>query len=118
MFILSFLSILISSWLHWSPLAGASFVLGCAAAAWWTKPRDLLSVVVSPPVLFFCALLIVKALTSTGNMLVSMAEGATLTLAGVAPWLFAGLAVSVIIACFRGLPRCVRDLRRDLRAPH
>ena len=116
MFVLSFLGILVSSWLHWSPLAGGSFVLGCAAAARWTKSRDLLSVVVSPPVLFFCALLSVKALTSTGNMLVSIAEGTTLTLASVAPWLFAGVAVSLIIACFRGLPRCIRDLRRDLRA--
>ena len=30
--------------------------------------------------------------------------------------LFAGVAVSLIIACFRGLPRCIHDLRRDLRA--
>jgi hypothetical protein len=115
MLVLFFLGILVASWLHWSPVAGGSFVLGCAAAAWWTKPRDLLTVVVSPPLLFFCALLGVKALTSTGDTLISIAEGTALTLADVAPWLFAGVAACLIIAWFRGLPRCVRDLRQDMR---
>jgi hypothetical protein len=116
MFVLSFLGILVSTWLDWSPVAGASFVLGCVAAAWWTKPRDLLSVVISPPILFFCALLAAKALTSTGNTLISVAEGTVLTLADVAPWLIAGMAACLIIAWFRGLSRCLRDLRGDLRA--
>jgi hypothetical protein len=116
MFVLSFLGILISTWLNWSPLAGASFVIGCAAAAWRTKPRDLLSVVVSPPLLFFCALLIVKALTATGNTLISTAEGTVLTLASVGPWMLVGVAVSLVIAWFRGLPRCIRDLRGSLQA--
>jgi uncharacterized protein DUF6542 len=111
MLVVFFLGLLVASWLHWSPLAGGSFVLGCAAAARWTKPRDLLSVVVSPPALFFIALLGVKALTATGSVLISVAEGTVLTLADIAPWLFAGVAVSLIIACFRGLPQCIRDLR-------
>jgi hypothetical protein len=116
MFVLSFLGILISTWLDWSPLAGGSFVVGCAAAAWWTKPRDLLSVVISPPLLFFCALLATKALTATGNTLISIAEGTVLTLADVGPWMLVGVAVSLVIAWFRGLPRCVRDLRGSLQA--
>ena len=37
-----------------------------------------------------------------------------LTLASAAPWLFTGVALSVIVAWFRGLPQCVSDLRRDL----
>jgi hypothetical protein len=111
MFVVFFLGLLLASWLHWSPLAGGSFVLGCGAAARWTKPRDLLSVVVSPPALFLIALLGVKALTATGNVLISVAEGTVLTLADIAPWLFAGVAVSLIIAFFRGLPQCIRDLR-------
>jgi Domain of unknown function (DUF6542) len=115
MAVLFFLGSLAAAGLDWSPLAGASFVLGCAAAAWWTKPGDLLSVVVSPPLLFFCALLGVKALTATGNKLVSIAGGTTLALADVAPWLLAGVAISLIIACFRGLPRCIGDLRREAR---
>ena len=120
MFVLFSLGILVATWMNWSPLAAASFVVGCAAAAWWTKPRDLLSVVVSPPILFFCALLGVKALTATGNTLVSVAGGTVLTLAVVAPWLLVGAVISVIIAWSRGLPRCVSDLRRathgDLQA--
>jgi hypothetical protein len=111
MLVVFFLGLLVASWLHWAPLAGGSFVLGCAAAARWTKPRDLLSVVVSPPALFLIALLGVKALTATGSVLISVAEGTVLTLADIAPWLFAGVAVSLIIACFRGLPQCIRDLR-------
>jgi hypothetical protein len=116
MFVVFFLGLLVASWLHWSPLAGGSFVLGCAAAARWTKPRDLLSVVVSPPALFLIALLCVKGLTATGSVLISVAEGTVLTLADTAPWLFAGVAVSLIIACFRGLPRAIRDLRGNLQA--
>jgi hypothetical protein len=114
MFVLFFLGILVSGWLGWSPLAGGSFVLGGVAAARWTKSRDLLSVVVSPPLLFLCALLCAKALTATGNKLVSIAEGTVLTLADVALWLLVGMAASLIIAWFRGLPRCVRDLRGNL----
>jgi hypothetical protein len=116
MLVLFFLGILAATWLGWSPLAGASFVLGCAAAAWRTKPRDLLSAVVSPPLLFFAALVGVKVLTATGDTLVSVAGGTVLTLASVAPWLLAGVAISLIIAWFRGLRRCVSDLRRAARA--
>lgn len=111
MFVLFFVGILAATWLDWNPLAGVSFVLGCAAAARWTKQRDLLSVAVSPPVLFFCALVAVKALTATGNTLVSVTGGTALTLASVAPWLLGGAALCLIIAWFRGLPRCVSDLR-------
>jgi hypothetical protein len=115
MFVLFFLGLLVATWVDWSTFAGAVFVLGCAAAAWRTKARDLLSVAVSPPLLFFCALLCVKTLTASGNTLVSIAGGTALTLANVAPWLLAGVAILLIIAWFRGLPRCVSDLRRAAR---
>jgi hypothetical protein len=115
MFVLFFLGLLVATWLGLNTVAGAIFVLGCAAAARWTQPRDLLGVAVSPPILFFCALLCVKTLTASGNTLVSVAGGATLALANVAPWLLAGVAISLIIAWFRGLPRCVSDLRRAAR---
>ena len=118
MLVLFFLGMLVATWLHWGPLAGGSFLVGSVAAAWYTKRRDLLSVAVSPPLLFFCALICVKALTATGNALVSTAEGTALTLASVAPWLFAGVALSLIVAWFRGLPRCVSDLRRDAICGH
>jgi hypothetical protein len=114
MLVLFFLGLLLSTWLHWGVLAGGSFLIGSVAAARYTRQPHLLAVVVTPPLLFFCDLVCVKALTSTGNALLSTVEGTALTLASAAPWLFAGVAGSLIVAWFRGLPRCVSDLRRDL----
>jgi hypothetical protein len=115
MLLVFFLGVLAASWLHWGPLAGGSFLVGCVAAAWYTKQRDLLTVAVSPPLLFLIVLICVKALTADGNIMLSTVEGTALTLGNVAPWLFAGVALSLIVAWFRGLPRCVARLRRDLR---
>jgi hypothetical protein len=115
MLLVFFIGVLAADWLHWSPLADASFLIGSAAAAWYTKQRDLLTVAVSPPLLFFIMVICVKALTATGNTALSAVEGTALTLANVAPWLFIGVVLSLLIAWFRGLPRCVADLRRDLR---
>ncbi len=110
-----FFSLLVASWLQWGVLAGAGFVIGSVAGTWYTKPRDLLTAVVSPPLLFFCALVCVKALTATGSTIISTVEGTALTLANVAPWLFAGVVVYLIVAWVRGLPQSVAGLRRDLR---
>jgi hypothetical protein len=115
MLVLFFFSLLLASWLKWGVLAGASFVIGGVAAAWYTKPRDLLTVAVSPPLLFFGSLICVKALTAQGSTIISTLAGTALTLANVAPWLFAGVIVYLIVAWVRGLPQCVTDLRRDLR---
>ena len=115
MLVLFFLSLLLASWLQWGVLAGAGFVIGSVGAAWYTRRRDLLVVAVSPPLLFFRALIVVKALTAKGSMIISTVEGTALTLANVAPWLFAGVIVYVIVAWVRGLPQCVADLRHDLR---
>ena len=115
MLLLFLVSLLVASWLRWGVLAGASFVIGSVAAAWYTRPRDLLAVVVSPPLLFFCALICVKAVTAQGAAIISTVEGTALTLANVAPWLFAGVILYLIVAWARGLPRCVTALRHDLR---
>jgi len=115
MFVLFFTGLLVSSWLHLGPLAGASFLAGTVLAAWYTKQRDLLTVAVSPPLVFFFALVCVKALTATGSTALSTVEGTALTLANVAPWLFAGMLLALIVAWSRGLRRCIADLRRDLR---
>jgi len=112
------LGLLGASWLHWPVLAGAAFLAGSAAAARYTRPADLLTAAVTPPLLFCVALVGVKAGTATGNAALSIAEGTALTLAGAAPWLFAGTALSLIIAWSRGLTRCVRELRQDLRRSH
>jgi hypothetical protein len=115
MFTVFFIGLLISTRLGWGLLSGPTFLAGSVAAAGYTKQRDLLTVAVTPPLLFFVALLCVKALTATGNALLSTVEGTALTLANVAPWMFAGVVIYLVIAWFRGLPRCVSDLRRDLR---
>lgn len=115
MLLLFLVSLLVASWLEWGILAGASFVVGSVAAAWYTRPRDLLAVAVSPPLLFFCALICIKALTAQGAVIISTVEGTALTLANVAPWLFAGVILYLIVAWARGLPRCITELRHGLR---
>lgn len=95
-------------------LTGVAFVLGAALAARYTKAADLLTVVVLPPLVFFCVLVCVKAVTGTGNLLVSVLEGCALALAGLAPWLFIGVVVNLVIAWARGLPHCIADFRRSL----
>lgn len=115
MFVLFFLGLLISDGLSWMWLAGATFVAGSAGAARYANSRDLLAVAVSPPLLFVCALVLARAATASGHLLASVAEGTLLTLASVAPWLFAGVAANLVICLLRGLPACIGDLRRDLR---
>ncbi len=115
MFAVFTLGLVGASWLSQPALAGGAFVAGNVAAAWYTRPRDLLTVAVTPPLLFCIALMGVKTLTATGNMTVAIAGGTAITLAAVAPWLLAGTVVSLIIACLRGLPGRIGALRQQLR---
>jgi len=110
------LGLLVASWMGWPVLAGASFVIGSVAAVLYVRPGDLLMVTIAPPLLFGIALVAVKAVTATGSLALSIAEGTAITMAEVAPWLFAGVALTLIIAWARGLRGCVRELRQDLRA--
>ena len=105
-----------ASWTPWPVLAGAFFVIGSAAAVIYVRPGDLLMVTIAPPLLFGITLLGVKAATASGNVVLSIAEGTAITMAEVAPWLFAGMALTLVIAWARGLRGCVRELRQDLRA--
>ncbi|HCU94020.1 MAG TPA: hypothetical protein DHU96_15360 [Actinobacteria bacterium] len=115
MFAVFIAGLLGATWLGWQVLAGGAFLAGSVAAACYTRQRDLLTVAVTPPLLFCIALVGVKTLTATGNAAVAIAGGTALTLAGAAPWLLAGTALNLVIACIRGLPRCVGELRRDLQ---
>lgn len=119
MFWLFFLGTLAAGWLHLGVLTGLSFVAGCGLAARYTRRDGLLAVVASPPLIFIIALVITETLTThaTGirRSVESVAEGTFLTLAGVAPWLFAGVILGLAIAITRGLPQCLRDLAADLR---
>jgi hypothetical protein len=110
------IGLLAATWLGWGVLAGLAFVVGCALAAWYAAPPGLLTVVVTPPLLFLGALLLVNALTGSGGLLFSVVLGTVVTLAGTAPWLAAGMILTLVIALFRGLPRCIRDLYRELRS--
>jgi hypothetical protein len=110
------LGLLVASWTGWPVPVGAFFVIGSVAAVLYVRPGDLLMVTIAPPLLFGIALVAVKAATATGSMVLSVAEGTAITMAEVAPWLFAGTVLALIIAWARGLRGCVRELRQDLRA--
>jgi Domain of unknown function (DUF6542) len=103
--------LLAASWLGWTVLVGLAFVAGCGLAARYTRPADLLTVAVSPPLVFFCVLVFAKTVTASGNALLSIAGGIALTLAATAPWLFAGVALSLILCWRRGLAGRISDLR-------
>jgi hypothetical protein len=110
------LGLLVASWMGWPVLAGASFVIGSVTAVLYVRRDDLLVATIVPPLLFGFTLVAVKAATATGSVVLSIAEGIAITMAEVAPWLFAGMALTLAIAWTRGLRGCVRELRQDLRA--
>lgn len=116
MAVLFTVGLLVASWLGVTMLAGVFFVAGSGLAAWYTRPADLLTVVLVPPILFSSALILVEVLTASGSLALSVIAGSVVVLVSLAPWLAAGLVLTVAIAWARGLPQCVRDLRRDLRA--
>jgi hypothetical protein len=115
MFSVFFPGVMTAGWLHFGMLAGLSFLAGCVIAGLYTRRDDLLTVVTMPPVIFLAAVICVKAITSTGSALISTAEGTILTLSAAAAWLFAGVAVTLIIALCRGLPRSIGEFRAALR---
>jgi hypothetical protein len=102
----------VSDWLGVGVLGDATFVAACAVIACYTKPSDLLPVVVCPPLVFLIACLCAKLATSAGGT--AAAEGTLVTLGNSAPWLFAGTVLTVIVGLRRGLLGNFRDLRRDL----
>jgi Domain of unknown function (DUF6542) len=110
------LGLLVASLMGWPVLAGASFVIGSVATVLYVRPGDLLMVTIVPPLLFGISLVAVKAATATGSVALSVAEGTAITMAEVAPWLFAGMALTLAVAWARGLRGCIRELRQDLRA--
>ncbi|WP_049577076.1 DUF6542 domain-containing protein [Nonomuraea sp. SBT364] len=99
-------------------LVGVAFVVACLLAVILVNPRELLSLVVTPPLVFFVATLFVelgRALSSVG-IVQSLALGLYSSLSRGAPWLFAGSAVVLGVAWGRGLRDNVRELREELRA--
>ena len=109
-----FLGLLIADWANWSALAGAVFFMASTLTAYYVRPSGLLPVVVSPPLLFFAACVLAKALTSAGSL--AAFSGTMVTLASSAGWLFAGTGLTILIALLRGLRSEVRALVLALRS--
>ncbi|MFI6517167.1 DUF6542 domain-containing protein [Spirillospora sp. NPDC050679] len=116
MFAAALLGGLLSRWLEMPLLAGAGFVLGCAVAALLTRPADLLTLAVSPPLVFLAATFLAVLVTALGDgsLLTGVGGGVLLTLAATAPWLFGGTLLLLVITAPRGLLAQVRDLRGRL----
>jgi len=112
-------SCLLAAWLHLVVVAGLGFCAGSALAAWYCRPAALLRLVVAVPAVFATAVILAQLATlpwgGRHGLVLPVAGGTLLTLAAVAPWLYAGTAAALAIALFRGLPRCVRELRAELR---
>ncbi|HEY8481241.1 MAG TPA: DUF6542 domain-containing protein [Spirillospora sp.] len=107
---------LLSRWFDAPMIAGAGFAIGCALAAFATRPADLLTLVVSPPLVFFAATLTAEIITTLGNgsLLRSVTVGVLTSLASTAPWLFFATALVVVVSLARGLMTNVRELRDKL----
>ncbi|MFA1545130.1 DUF6542 domain-containing protein [Actinomadura chokoriensis] len=107
---------LMSRWFGVPLLAGAGFAIGCALAAFATRPADLLTLAVSPPLVFFAATITVVLATTLGqgSLLRGLTLGVLTALAATAPWLFFGTLLVVVICLARGLMTNVRELQDKL----
>jgi hypothetical protein len=95
-----FVILLLAAWTGWGPLAGAAFVCGCGVIASYTRTSGLRAVVVSPPLLFLAGSIGAQAVTARSGFLA--AEGILVTLGTLAPWLFTGTVLTIVIAVGRG----------------
>lgn len=100
----------------WGFLNGAAFVAACVVAALLVRPSDLLGLTVSPPLAYFTAAVAAECVLTLGStgFVRALALGMGTRLADIAPWLFLGTALVLIIAVFRGLPSNVRDFSDEL----
>ncbi|WP_103960396.1 DUF6542 domain-containing protein [Nonomuraea solani] len=99
-------------------IVGAAFVVSSTLGALLVNRRELLSLVVTPPLVFFCATLFVELGRAFGSVSIvqSLALGLYTSLTRGAPWLFAGAAVVLAVTWRRGLRDNVRELRAELKA--
>lgn len=99
-------------------LVGPAFLVACLLGVLLVNPRELLSLVVTPPLVFFLATLVVQLGSALGSVSVlqALALGLYTSLSAGAPWLFAGSALVLLVAWRRGLRANVRELREELKA--
>jgi hypothetical protein len=97
---------------------GMAFAVGCLLAVLATRRTDLLTLVVSPPLLFLIATLLSAFLASFGekSFLLSVALTVMAGLTANAGWLLLGTAGVVAVAVPRGLPACLRELSERVAA--
>ncbi|MFE3461978.1 DUF6542 domain-containing protein [Nocardiopsis aegyptia] len=112
----SFTGTMVAHWTETSAPPGVAFTLACLVTAALVRPTDLLSLSVSPPIAFFASVVAAEAVLALGNegfarvLLLGLAS----RLAEVAPWLFLGTALVLVISVFRGLPGNIRELGDEL----
>jgi uncharacterized protein DUF6542 len=115
MLALCLVTCLLAAWRQLDVVAGLGFCAGCVLAPVYARRAAQLRVAVSAPVIFLLAEIAAQSVAAPGSSghssAVLVLEGTVLALADVAPWLFAGTALCFVIAMFRGLPQCLRDLR-------
>ena len=99
-------------------LVGIVFVVASLVGVLLVNRRELLSLVVTPPLVFFVATLFVELGRAVGSASIaqSLALGLYGSLSRGAPWLFACSAIVLAVAWRRGLRDNVRELREELRA--
>lgn len=97
---------------------GFLFVAGCLIAVLTTRRTDLLTLVVSPPLVFFLVSLLSAVTGSLGerSFVVGVLLSLITTLTSSVPWLFIGAVLVVVIAVPRGLPANLRELSAGLAA--
>jgi hypothetical protein len=117
-FACTLLGAIIGSLLGLHPAQGFLFVVGCLLAVVTTRRTDLLTLVVSPPLIFFLVSLLVAVTGSLGekSFLVSMLLTLVTTLTSSMPWLFVGAVLVVVVAVPRGLPANLRELSAGIAA--
>jgi hypothetical protein len=95
-----FVILLIAAWTGWGTLAGAAFVCGCGAVTYYTRTSGLRALVVCPPLLFLAGSVCAELITAPSTFLA--AERILVTLGTLAPWLFTGTALTIVVAVGRG----------------
>jgi hypothetical protein len=110
---------LVAGWLNFGVLTGLGYVASCLLAPFLVRRHAQLHVVVAPPAIFMAVVVVTQVLTAQGTSrhgrILSVLEGTVLTLAAVAPWLFAGTLLGVWASARRGLRQCTRELLAEFR---
>jgi hypothetical protein len=110
---------LVASWLNFGALTGLGYVASCVLAPFLVRRHAQLHVVIAPPAIFMAVVILTQVLTAQGTSrhgrVLSVLEGTVLTLAAIAPWLFAGTVLGAVASATRGLRQCVREVVAEFR---